>query len=270
MKIYTKIPFLILELSDIPDNSIYNCFKKIDNDSFKVSMIKRDKNQDILLDEIIINLGEYAGKNSIFEFCYDHSDKYSQVVDFDYISSGRNNPNTILATNSPSNMTPGIAYSSISFYCPSEIGTGNYLVFVNVPVYFDSKVEPIVVDSSVKFFKLVLEQFPIYKEKFALVRAKRNLLINLDPNNSLAYIEAQLDFVTKMLLSIIEASPELKAIVLERVQEYANFKDVFEQTNVFTIKSEHDCYDEIKINKPRVRKYQADYITNKQRLISKK
>lgn len=262
MKIYAKTPHLILKLSDVPDKLIYHIFTQIGDTSFKLSMFKRSESQDVILDEVFVDLNDYKGRNSIFEVCHEKTNKYSQVIDFDYISSGRTNSTAILPVDrSSDNFIVNIPYSSISFYCPSS--TGDNLIFVNAPVYFD-KIEPVAIDPSIKFFQIILEQYPLYKNKLELIYAKRNLLINLDPNNSLSYIEAQLDFVTKMLLSIIETTPEFKTIVLDRVKEYSNFKYIFEQSNVFTVKNEHDCYNEIKDGKPLVRQYQANYIANKQ------
>lgn len=94
--------------------------------------------------------------------------------------------------------------------------------------------------------------------------AQRELLEGLDPNESLAYIEAQLDAVTKALLALLEASPGHMSAVTAVFPEFPGFASELNTASVFKVKAASDCLAEIVKTKTKVRQLQSAYYAAKQ------
>lgn len=145
--------------------------------------------------------------------------------------------------------------NSVLFYIIP--GTDDAIVYTRVSAYYEN-VEPIIVNTN-NFHEIIVSCYPLYEDPRPLNTLRLKTMLSMDPNDSLAYVEAQLDFVTAILLAIVEANSELKLDVLKKVNEYANFKDAVEQNMIFGIKSVAKCLEEIRVNKAKAREVQQVY-----------
>ena len=73
-----------------------------------------------------------------------------------------------------------------------------------------------------------------------------------------------------MLLAVVDGDPELKLRVLEKVGEYANFKDAVEPNLLFTVKEPSKCLDEIRTLKAFARQKQREYYAARAALLAAK
>ena len=143
-------------------------------------------------------------------------------------------------------------------------GTDDVIVYVRIDAYYEN-VEPIIVNTN-NVHEIIKSRYAVYEDPRPLNTLRLKTMLSMDPNDRLAYIEAQLDFVTAILLAAVDANPEIRMQVLEKVPEYANFKAATAQNLVFTIKEVGKCLEEIRVNKSKARSVQQDYYTNRRAL----
>jgi hypothetical protein len=84
---------------------------------------------------------------------------------------------------------------------------------------------------------------------------KRKMIANIDLGNSIAALEAQVDFLSNFVISLITANPEVAATL----PGFERFKQVIEAGSVFTVKSEDIAMGDIQYQKTLIRNLQADY-----------
>ena len=156
--------------------------------------------------------------------------------------------------------------NSVVFYIAP--GTDDVYGYCRHITYFEG-IEPIVVDSN-NFHVILQAHCPNYEDPRPMNTLRLRTLLALDPNESLACIESQLDFVTAMLLAVVDGDPELKLRVLEKVGEYANFKDAVEPNLLFTVKEPSKCLDEIRTLKAFARQKQREYYAARAALLAAK
>lgn len=253
MQIFTQTRNLIVDLTTVQGNDITYCkIEKIDNDTFKLQLFTPSESGQIITDEITVNMRNYAA-NNIYEIIVLYNG-FSPVFGYQLVDASRVEMQRYL-TYSP-------YYLSFTFYVPTDVSL-DCLLMVRMPTYYTG-IEPIITVDN--FQEIVKTKFPDFIPVLEKHVIKGDLLVKLDPNESLSYIEAQLDFVTKMLFAVIEGDPYMKQRVLEAVSEYSNVKDAFNQNNVFTVKDEHKCYEEILNGKKYVRDNQAEYFQQRTQL----
>ncbi|MEG6551774.1 hypothetical protein V6C53_16220 [Desulfocurvibacter africanus] len=117
-------------------------------------------------------------------------------------------------------------------------------------------------------FTLIAQHDPLYRQSI-LEPLRTKLVLDLDANDSLAYIDAQLDFVTRMLFRVVESLPEVKLEVLKDIKQYSNFKDACERSDLYSIKNEMQGVEELRNNKAAVRELQRAYYAAKAALEEK-
>lgn len=104
----------------------------------------------------------------------------------------------------------------------------------------------------------------IFGEDFSIrmngAKARKKLLAEADPNNSLSYIEAQLDILTEVVFSMYDhCTDEQQAAVRKAVPIFDEFRSLLGSYSILTIKSADKCLDELSTVKAQIRKYQLDY-----------
>ena len=107
---------------------------------------------------------------------------------------------------------------------------------------------------------IILEEFPESKIGFMKKDAKSDLFMDVDLPNSLSYLEAQMDFISKTVFFLMEQFPGLK----EQLNGYEDYKKAILKNSVLNIKDNTNCVEEIIKNKAKVRKAQKTYYQNKQ------
>ena len=153
--------------------------------------------------------------------------------------------------------------NSVLFYIIP--GTDDCIIYIRTHAYYEN-IEPVVVNTN-NFHEIIKSRYALYEDPRPLNTLRLRTMLSMDPNDSLAYMEAQLDFVTAILLALVEANPDLKLQVLEKVQEYGNFKDAVERHWVFGIKSLDKCLEEIRTNKAHARSVQQAYYESRKALM---
>ena len=91
---------------------------------------------------------------------------------------------------------------------------------------------------STTLWTVVKENDPHFKDKNKEIKTK--LLYELDANDSLSYVDVQLDFITTILFKILERNPELEAEIIDTFKQYANYKSIALENSVFNRKTEED------------------------------
>ena len=150
-------------------------------------------------------------------------------------------------------------YNTVAFYIIP--GTNDCVVYTRMSTLFEG-IEPIITQES-DIHAIIGGVYPAYVDKRPENTLRLSTILALDPNDSLAYVEAQLDFKSAVLATLVEASPELKLRVLERFPQYANFMEAAERNAVFTVKDTGQCLEEIRENKSRARELQREYYTRR-------
>lgn len=150
--------------------------------------------------------------------------------------------------------------------------------FPNVVVYFNDSADEVIVfiNGAVKTnylykvidnrpaYTIAQEVYPDLAKITNVWEARRQMIGELDPNQSLAYIEAQLDAITKAFFLLLEQMPDSKTKLLAEFPELADFENELTSSTVFTVKSVAKCLEEIHDTKNKVRQLQKFYYESKQ------
>lgn len=94
--------------------------------------------------------------------------------------------------------------------------------------------------------------------------SRKKFLSKLDPNNSLAYLEAQLDLLTQIVFIMLQEQPELRDRVCELFAGMTELQTVFSTTSVMSIKPVQQCLQEIRETKAAVREQQRIYFESRE------
>jgi hypothetical protein len=109
------------------------------------------------------------------------------------------------------------------------------------------------------FSEVICLKYPDYKKTLNLQKARQTVLYNLDPNDSIAYLEAQLDILNQLVFTMLDALPDVKKQVVGALPEYDDFKNCFADSNLMTVKPVDKCIAEIGATKAKVRQLQKTY-----------
>lgn len=103
-----------------------------------------------------------------------------------------------------------------------------------------------------------------FSSKVSVAKARRTLLTESDPNNSLSYIEAQLDILTEIVFSIYDnCTADQQTAIQKVIPVFDEFRTLIASHSVLTIKSEVKCLEELSTGKAKIRKVQSDYYAAK-------
>ena len=111
---------------------------------------------------------------------------------------------------------------------------------------------------------VILAKYPSYERVLKLKDARRAILVQLDPNDTLSGLEAQLDILTSLVLAMIKAQPDTISIVEKIFPRIHDFEAIFDEINVITVKDVDKCIEEIKNNKSFIRLRQKEYYQTKE------
>lgn len=98
--------------------------------------------------------------------------------------------------------------------------------------------------------------------------AKKKVLMELNPNTSLAALEAQVDLLTELVISILKNQPDLIKSVQKDLPYLSTFEQVFTGTSLLAIKDAEKCLNEIKETKAKIRQVQMEYYKEKNRVLN--
>lgn len=153
----------------------------------------------------------------------------------------------------------GMSYFENTFYVSGGMSG------VSVTIYFGDTIDDIYIRSIIpsvaknipyeaedtvgNLDKWLIKKYPKAEEMFRRWNAKRMILAELDTNDILSAMEAQLDMLTHIVLKM-QAGETV---------DIESFKNIYNQTCVQNIKSEEDCLKEMGEGKQKVRLAQQAY-----------
>jgi len=106
-----------------------------------------------------------------------------------------------------------------------------------------------------------------FSNKVDVAKARRWLLAESDPNDSLAYVEAQLDVLSEVMFSMYDSlASDQQAAIQTAIPVFDCFRTLVGSHSVLTIKSELKCLEELSTGKAKLRKVQSDYYAAKSSL----
>ncbi len=89
---------------------------------------------------------------------------------------------------------------------------------------------------------------------------RKKVLLELDANESLSYMEAQLDILTKLIFTLLEvADPAIKNAIKLQFPELNIVEAALKNTSLLNIKDIEHCMKEINTTKAKVREIQQNY-----------
>lgn len=95
-------------------------------------------------------------------------------------------------------------------------------------------------------------------QQVAAVKAKRNLLLHVNPMDILAEQEKQLDLLSALVFDLVQRLPEA-----DRPAWFASFKSVVEQHSAVQFKGAAGCISDIQARKSSVRSLQSYYFAER-------
>lgn len=138
-------------------------------------------------------------------------------------------------------------------------------IIANQPIdegVLDNEYAELITDNTTLFDYLctnVNDFFDINKEQ----NAKKKVLMELNPNTSLAALEAQVDLLTTIVITMLKNQPDLIKFIQKDISYLSSFEQVFTDTSLLTIKDSEKCLNEIKENKAKIRQVQIEYYNEK-------
>ena len=227
-------------------------FLRVEYGQNKVTLEMVEKTEDgtiEVLAHINIDLNSIFKPRSTFGIYTDVYGAFIEPINVSNISTIRDNPQTLLARRSlkPNQWLTIFFYDDVS----QVIITSVYPAATTNPYTVRSEV---ITDA-----EIIRTAYPDHAAAQEAMKARMEINLQSHPNEILACQEAQIDFLTKLVLTLLDtASPETKAAVKE-IPHVQDFIDIFRNTNVMTVKATDKCLTEMQNGKKKIRKLQDDY-----------
>ncbi len=134
----------------------------------------------------------------------------------------------------------------------------DFLIMVYKPLVTDQEYE---VRARNELFNDVIREFyPDFIKEQAIQIARYKVVSELDPNDSIAALEAQVDLLSKVMFGILhKLSLDDQGSILSQYPFLVQLEEVLNQYNVTKVKSEENCIAEITSKKRQVRQLQSIY-----------
>lgn len=224
---------------------------KQDEVSFTISLYERNSESYVQSEEKKIRKDEVMVDGVMFGIYKNSSGKLIGPINMTKINYAREG-NGLLNLYNITEKSPVIL-----FYCILE----HCCVITDKPLKSEC---PVIVRDRNEMPKDILADIvgDTYLKRHAIGNAKRTLLLEMNPNTSLAALEAQVDILTNLVLLLIEHSSK-KAEVITSLPEFIEFAQLFADTSLLASKGVNACLNEMRQTKTNFRKLQADYYSIK-------
>lgn len=114
--------------------------------------------------------------------------------------------------------------------------------------------------------EIIQEEKPEFAAQYSIFQAREKMLRACNPNASLAYMEAQLDILTRLVLVILESNPSQKADAVNVLPQLQEFIYTINKTSLLNIKPFDKCLAEITETKTKLRNFQTEYYAEKKKM----
>ncbi|CAK7048108.1 MAG: hypothetical protein PHAS_01419 [Phascolarctobacterium sp.] len=112
--------------------------------------------------------------------------------------------------------------------------------------------------------EIISEIFPEYSSYLKIRDARRKMLISIDPNDSLAALEAQLDILTGIVLTFMGNFPNEFSKMKKEEISLEKFLATYNETSVLEVKTVEKCIEEMAKQKMLIRNSQKIYYREKE------
>ena len=110
------------------------------------------------------------------------------------------------------------------------------------------------------FGQMIMAVIPAAENVLNINKAKAALLLGVDPNSSLAGLEAQVDLLTNLVFLLLEAqTPAIQQQISTEFPELSSFQAACSANSVTTVKSAANCVTKLTNVKALVRQLQKTY-----------
>lgn len=148
-------------------------------------------------------------------------------------------------------------YPIISIYITKD---RTFVFIPNIPIKLpDTNTDNYIQYSDNKLSTAIIANDAQYIDKLKVLDAQRKNLVNLDPNNSLAGLEAHVDILTRVILLFMQQFPTEFEALRNKFPELTEFINIFNQTNVLVLKPITDALDTMQTEKQVVRSSLYEY-----------
>lgn len=146
------------------------------------------------------------------------------------------------------------------YFGPTE---KDIIIFSSKPIDYT---QVVLFEPPISIGQIAANYFPEIKNDVEAFKYKRQILTEIDPHTSLAYLETQLDLMCLVLNTIIEKDPELKNYLKEKLPLTDIMSAVMDH-NVSTIKDINKCVADVIATKSKIRYLQKKYLDTKNGVI---
>ncbi|MDR3565596.1 MAG: hypothetical protein P4N59_29730 [Negativicutes bacterium] len=113
------------------------------------------------------------------------------------------------------------------------------------------------------FFATVAALYPQTVPLFTKFKARRAVVSSLDPNDSIAALESQVDILSQLVFSLLDAMPDCCGAAKVAFPQLDQFKAAVQATSVLTVKGAAVAIPELRAKKQQVRTLQQAYFAEK-------
>jgi len=264
---------LIRRTTDISFEGVFSKLKLIDN-NLTITIIKRSKNLDNGSSAQGAESSESYNDEILVDKTFDLAKLFKPRTFFNCYMSGDIPRITDFFDTQYSNKSREELYRSIIFELmgvPPYVGVyfhnsiDEMFLIANQPIdegILDDKYAELIKDNITLFDYLSTNVdgfISINKEQ----NAKKKVLMELNPNTSLAALEAQVDLLTELVISMLKNQPDLIKSVQNDIPYLSSFEQVFADTSLLAIKDAEKCLNEINETKAKIRQVQMEYYNEK-------
>jgi hypothetical protein len=224
-------------------------------ETFIVKLFETIDDQFELISERSIPIPLLVAHGALFGIFLDNYKNITEPIDMSTINNSRDGINILALLNISTNRPLLLVYSY----------DGEYCVICNKPLKSDLS---FIVRNKNEYSADVLSEIfgESYIRRRNITREKRSLLAAIDPNASLACLEAQVDILTTIVLLLLN-NTGTRTQIEDQLPKIIDFEQVFRETNLITIKDIGDCLREMRDTKAKIRKLQAKYYAVKRGIV---
>lgn len=210
----------------------------------------------IVVSEKNIDLKSLFSQFTRFAIFLDKKDSFSKVFSMEDYLNSRDGFNVISEFYDLTNKSIVIYFNEVV----NEFILISYLPTIIQPTYIHR--------DKVEFpSEIISELYPAYAKKMAVRSVRREMLEQVDPNNSLAYIEAQLDLLSTVVFSILDSVDQgIVDKVCTKNPFLPSYRQIINNNHLSKVKTIEKCLGEIEATKSVIRNLQSQYYSAKENL----
>ena len=142
------------------------------------------------------------------------------------------------------------------FFGPTE---KDVIIFSSKPIDYENVV---LFEGPISVGQIAAKYYPELKNSVDAFKYKRQILTEIDPHTSLAYIETQLDLMCLVINTILDKDPEMKSYVESKLP-LADIMSAVIDHNVSNVKEVSKCIEDVVATKSKIRTLQKQYLDTK-------